>query len=82
MKENESIVKVYSVENKVQADMLVEYLQNQGIPAYSQAEGPGGILDIYGTNTVFGENIFVRSEDETKARECIQNLEEQAEERG
>ena len=52
-------VKVWSCGDRIQADMIIEALNSEGIPAYSQSEGSGDYMNIYMGNSVFGEKIFV-----------------------
>ena len=40
-------VKVHSCSDRVQADMLIEALKREGIPAYAESKGSGDYLNIY-----------------------------------
>ena len=52
-------VKVYSCAKRFQADMIIEALKSEGIPAYSQSDGSGEYMEIYMGTSLFGENIYV-----------------------
>lgn len=64
--------KVYSVGDRITAELLVGVLQNNGIVAYRQGEGPGGIMDIYGQSSIFGEGIYVDTADMERGKELIE----------
>ena len=64
-------VKVYSCAKRFQADMIVEALKNEGIPAYSQSDGSGEYMEIYMGTSLFGENIYVDKGDAYRAEEII-----------
>ncbi len=67
-------VKIYSAKNRVEADMLVQTLINQDIPAYRQGAAGGDYMDIYMGNSVYGENIYVDEKDKDAAMEIIQSI--------
>lgn len=71
MEKSNKFEKLYSVGNSVTADLLVGILRNNGIIAYRQGDGPGGIMDIYGQNSVFGESIYVEAAEAERAKELI-----------
>ena len=50
-------VKVCSCADRVQADMITETLNEQGIPAYSESKGSGDYMNIYMGTSMFGNDI-------------------------
>lgn len=64
-------VKVYSCVDRVQADMITETLNEQGIPAYSESKGSGDYMNIYMGVSMFGNDIYVNEKDQDKAKELI-----------
>ena len=48
-------VKLCSVGDRIQAEMILEVLSKNRIPAYRQ----GSVMDIYGGNSLEGEEIYV-----------------------
>lgn len=48
MDNSDKFEKVYSAGNSVTADLLVGILQNNGIAAYKQGDGPGGLWIFMG----------------------------------
>lgn len=72
MDNSDKFEKVYSVGNSVTADLLVGILQNNGIAAFKQGDGPGEIMDIYGQNSIFGESIYVKASDMQRSSELIE----------
>ena len=67
-------VKVYSCAKRFQADMLIEALNEEGIPAYSQTDGSGEYMEIYMGTSLFGENIYVDESDAARAEEIIKGM--------
>ena len=67
-------VKVYSCAKRFQADMIIEALKNEGIPAYSQSDGSGEYMEIYMGTSLFGENIYVDENDAHRAEEIIRGI--------
>ncbi|WP_238724320.1 putative signal transducing protein [Diplocloster agilis] len=67
-------VKIYSAEDRVQADMILEVLKKNDIPAFRQGVGSGGIMDVYGGNSIFGEDIIVDRDDAKRAVEVLRTI--------
>ena len=67
-------VKVYSCARRFQADMIIEALKSEGIPAYSQSDGSGEYMEIYMGTSLFGENIYVDENDARRAEEIIRGI--------
>lgn len=67
-------VKIYSAEDRVQADMILEVLEKNNIPAFRQGLGSGGMMDIYGGNSIYGEDIIVDRDDVGRALEALRSI--------
>ena len=67
-------VKVYSCAKRFQADMLIEALNEEGIPAYSQTDGSGEYMELYMGPSLFGEDIYVDESDAARAEEIIKGM--------
>ena len=67
-------VKVYSCAKRFQADMIIEALKSEGIPAYSQSDGSGEYMEIYMGTSLFGEDIYVDESDAARAEEIIKGM--------
>ena len=67
-------VKVYSCAKRFQADMIIEALKSEGIPAYSQSDGSGEYIEIYMGTSRFCENIYVDENDARRAEEIIRGI--------
>ncbi len=74
MGRNVMFEKVYSVQNSITADLIIGVLKNNGIMAYRQGEGPGGIMGIYGQNSIFGESIYVDVAEFDRAKKLIEEF--------
>ena len=64
-------VRLCSTADKINADMILELLSNNHIPAYRKGIGPGAILDLYAGNNSFGEEIYVDERDASRAKELL-----------
>ena len=66
------LVKLTTVTGSNESDMLVAFLRSYGIDTYVRPESGVDFMEAYfGKNYVFGEDIFVRKEDEEAARELM-----------
>lgn len=73
-------IKIYSCADRIQADMIVEALNENGIPAYTESQGSGGYMNIYMGTSVFGTDIYVDEADTARAKEIVAALSLPAEE--
>ena len=64
-------VKLCAVGDRIQAEMLLELLKRNQIPAYRQ----GDLMDLYGGCSLEGEDIYISEENLEKARELLRELE-------
>lgn len=72
--ESMKAIKIGTTRNTLEAEMVIDILNQNDIPSYRQGIGSAGILDIYAGNSTFGEDIFVDEKDVEKARELVENL--------
>ena len=63
-----------TAQDRIQADIIIEALRRNQIPAYRQGIGSGGLMDIYGGNSIYGEDIFVGSQDVHRAVEVLHGM--------
>ena len=64
-------VKLCSVGDRIQAEMPLELLKRNQIPAYRQ----GDLMDLYGGCSLEGEDIYISEENLEKAGELLRELE-------
>lgn len=67
-------VKIYTAQDNLQAEMILEVLGKNGIPGYKRDLGAAGIMNLYTGNSTFGEEIFVAEEDVPKAAELLEGM--------
>lgn len=67
-------VKIYTAPDNLQAEMILEVLEKEQIPAYKQDLGAAGIMNIYGGNSTFGEEIYVAEADVPRAKEVLEGM--------
>jgi len=72
-------IKIISVSDKMQAEMIIEILQNNNIPAYGSEQGPGEYMNIYSGFSVFGTDIYVAEENAERAMGILKELEPEEE---
>jgi hypothetical protein len=67
-------VKLISITNNVESDLILNLLRNNGISGYKQDNGPGGYFNIKYGFSVFGGDIYVDEGDYEKASEIVKEL--------
>ena len=71
--ENE-IVKIFTAQDNLQAEMILTTLKDNDIPAYKQDLGNAGIMNVYGGNSKGGAEIFVSAISAEKAIEILKGM--------
>ena len=66
------VIKIFGAQDNIQAEMILETLGNNQIPAYKKGVGSSDI--IYGGNSLYGEDIYVAEEDAQKAMEVLEGM--------
>lgn len=74
------IIKLMSTGNKIQAELIVQMLKQNGINCYYKENGAGSYMDITCGFSVFGQEIFINEEDKEKAEELIDIFNEEEQE--
>lgn len=67
-------VKVYSANNKVEAGMLMNLLEGNGIQSFKQGPGSGGYMEIKYGFSIYGQDIYVDENDAERAKELIMEV--------
>ncbi len=65
------VKKVKNVPEEYLAQSVVDFLRNEGIDAYFQAQGWGEVSRIYAGHSLSGYDIFVREEDYPEAAKAV-----------
>ena len=78
--EGMKVTKVCTARDKIEAEMILDILSQNGITAFRQGIGSGGIMDIYTANSIYGEDIFADERDVERAQDLIRNIIEGVEE--
>ena len=68
----QGLVRVGSYASRVQAEMMVELLRNEGIDAITEIDDAGGLRPDVPMG-MGGAKVLVRPEDEEKAREILEH---------
>ena len=69
-----SPVCIYTAGDRIEAEMLLEALQRNGIQGFREARGAGGVMDVYTGNSIFGEKIYVDERDAEQAKAIIESI--------
>ena len=64
-------VKLISTSNSIEADMIVDILESNGIPCMKEQRGTGSYMNIAYGFSVYGTEIFVDAADYDRALELI-----------
>ncbi|MFA9464753.1 MAG: DUF2007 domain-containing protein [Velocimicrobium sp.] len=68
-------VKLISVDNTINAELVLNLLRNNDIPCYAKDNGIGGYMNIYMGYSIFGKEIYVDKSDFAHATEVLAILE-------
>lgn len=63
----EEEIKLYNAKDRIQAEMILDILRKNNIPAYKKI----GVMDIYAGNSMTGEDIFINSKDLERAQDAL-----------
>lgn len=68
-------VKLTSVANELEANMLLSYLKDYGIACYKKDKNIGGYMNIYMGYSIFGEEIYVDEDNYELAKDLLDSME-------
>lgn len=68
-------VKIVSVDNTVNANLVLNLLRNNEIPCYAKDNGIGSYMNIYMGYSIFGKEIYVDKSDYEHAIEVLKVIE-------
>lgn len=67
-------VKLISVASEMEADMIVDFLENNGIQSFKKQEGSGSYMNIYLGFSVYGAKIYVDQQDYQTSLELLNEI--------
>jgi hypothetical protein len=68
-------IKLKSVANQIEAELILNLLRNNNIPCFKKSPGVGGYMNIYMGYSVYGEDIYVDEQDYQKALNLLKDIE-------
>ena len=68
------LVKIFTAQDNLQAEMILEALKENDIPAMKKDLGNAEVLNLYGANSGCGEEIYVGDENAQKAQEVLAGI--------
>lgn len=72
-------VKLLSVTNTVEAELIMNLLNNNDIPCFKKDHSTGSYMNIYMGYSVFGEDIYVDEADHERALSILNELNKEQE---
>ena len=72
--EDVKAVKIFTAEDNLQAEMVLEALKQNQIPAYKRDTDESGFMNIYAGYAMCGEEIFVAQPNAQKAGQILQEM--------
>ena len=67
-------VRLCITQDNLEAQMILNVLEDKHIPAYKKDLGSAQIMNLYGGNSSFGEEIYVAEDDVEKAMDIIRGM--------
>lgn len=67
-------VKICTVSDNLQAEMILDTLKENGIPAYKRDLGSAQVMNLYGGNSGFGEEIWAAEDAANRAEEILEEM--------
>lgn len=64
-------VKIFTAQDSMQARMIMDTFNDNGIPAYKKDLGNSEIINLYGGYSRYGEDIFVADTDVEMAADIL-----------
>lgn len=65
------LIKIFTAQDNLQAEMIINLLEDNHIPALKKDLGNAGLMNLYGGNSKFGEEIYVAKNNIEKATDLL-----------
>lgn len=72
--ENDELIPLYTAKDNLEAAMIADVLETNGIAAVMQDESSMGVLNLYGGFSKAGIFIYVTKENYEKAKELLEGM--------
>lgn len=72
--EEVNVIKIFTSQDNLQAEMILDTLKQNGIPAYKKDADESGFMNIYGGNSMCGEEIYVAETDAERVTQILQEM--------
>lgn len=73
------LVALANLQTQMEAEMVMDILQQEGIAVMTKDEGTGGYMKIYMGFSIYGETLYVYDYDYPRAREIMLALQQNSE---
>lgn len=72
--ENVKEVKIFSAQDNLQAEMILQTFKANQIVAFKRDASEGGFMNLYGGNSMCGEDIYIAEADVEKAKNILEGM--------
>ena len=73
------LVALANLQTQMEAEMVMDILQQEGIAVLTKDEGTGGYMKIYMGFSIYGETLYVYDYDYPRAKEIMMALQQNSE---
>ena len=73
------LVALTNLQTQMEAEMVMDILQQEGIAVMTKDEGTGGYMKIYMGFSIYGETLYVYDYDYPRAKEILMALQQNSE---
>ena len=70
----QKLIKLFTANDSLQAEMIISTLKDNDMPALKEDLGNAGLMNLYGGNSKYGENIYVAENNYAKAKDILSNM--------
>lgn len=70
----QKLIKIFTAQDNIEAEMIIDILKRNHIPAIKEDLGNAGLMNLYGGNSKFGENIYVVETNAERATDILMGI--------
>lgn len=70
----QKLIKIFTAQDNIEAEMIIDILKRNHIPSIKEDLGNAGLMNLYGGNSKFGENIYVVETNAERATDILRGI--------
>lgn len=70
----QKLIKIFTAQDNIEGEMIMDTLKRNYISAIKEDLGNAGLMNLYGGNSKFGENIYVAKANAERAIEILRGI--------